>query len=130
MLDISSSSLQQFGQCRKAYELGYEMLLEPNIRSEAMDNGSSFHQMIEAYWKWTRWNMGGRLGPEVPRPTVDDSDQMAAVFTEYLLNQVINEGGHLSQIKRIILVEEPFYIEVIPGVNLRYTPDLVWEDYN
>lgn len=129
-LEISSSSLQQFGQCRKAYELGYEMLLDPNIKSEAMEKGTDFHKFMESYWKWQRWNMSGRIGEKIAQPTVNDSDEMAAVCTEYLLNNVINEGGHLSQIQTILLVEEPFYIEIIPGVSLRYTPDLVWRDLN
>lgn len=121
---LSSSSVQTFGECPKKYELSYEMLLEPMIRSEAMDKGSSLHKMLESYWKWVRWNQQGRPDPEVPAPVVNDDDPMAAVFAAYLENVAVKDVEHM----KILLVEEPLFIEILPGVLLRVTKDLVYED--
>ena len=127
-LIISSTSLHTFGECPKKYELGYEMLLDPTIKSEAMEKGSDAHGKLEMYWKWVREVRRGNVN--APKPQYDENDPMTAVFSEYLRHRVVNDGGELEHMREIILVEEPLFVEILPGVLLRVTKDVVYRDDN
>ncbi len=107
-LVISSSSLSTFLYCRKAYQLGYERLLDTGSNA-AMEKGTFFHKCMEAQAKHEPW----------PEPTSDQDSGMQLVAEKYLANNTFP--------KHIIMAEEPVYIEVIPGVIMRCTFDLLYE---
>jgi len=105
-LILSSSSLKLFKTCRKAYELGYERLLDPvGTTTEAVEDGTEFHTLVEMAAKG-----------------VDISDQfspMAEVAQIYLSEEPLPEG--------ILMVEEPFFVKLDEDVFVRCTFDLVYE---
>ena len=52
-LVISSTSLKTWKDCRKAYELGYERLLDPVYEKKVVEDGIAFHEYMEAAAKAT-----------------------------------------------------------------------------
>jgi len=102
MLYLSSTSLHTWMRCRKQYELSFMLNLEPKVKPEAMGKGSSFHKCAEAYFK------GERATDEPLLP----------VWEEFMLHNQLPVD--------VISAELPYWCDLIPGVRLRITPDLVY----
>ena len=102
---LSSSAIAAYKRCPKSYELGYVMGLEPfGTSTTALEQGSEVHRM---------------LAEATCGAFVLDGVGMGEVVDTYL---AVN---HLPN--KILHVEEPVYTEILPGVYIRTTFDLVYE---
>jgi hypothetical protein len=99
-------------RCRKQYELSFIRNLEPKVKPEAMGKGSDFHKCAEHHF---RHALNGRDSLKLPL-----NNTMWPVWEEYAF---INR---LPAIETILSVEDPYWCDLIPGVRLRITPDLVY----
>jgi len=102
VLYLSSTSLHTWMRCRKQYELSFIRGLEPKVKPEAMGKGSSFHKCAEEYFK------GERATDEPLLP----------VWEAFMLHNKLPLD--------VISAELPYWCDLIPGVRLRITPDLVY----
>ena len=95
-------------RCAKAYELGYERLLDPSTTTkECVEDGKAVHKYLEEAANGT-WD-----------GTVDGS-MMSLVAAEYLKRKPLPAKGK---------AEHAIYTELIPGsVYLRCTFDLLYRD--
>lgn len=109
-LVLSSSAIAAYKRCPKSFELQYVRNLEPRRTTNAIEFGSSLHEVLESYAKRTP------LAPEAVDPTTD------SVARAYLAHRPLpNPADTLS-------VEEPLYTQLLasPDVWLRTTFDLVY----
>jgi hypothetical protein len=107
----SSSGLNLFRSCRKAFELGYVRNLDPvGTSSEAVENGTSIHKFLaDAASGYTGWQED---------PLMDDN---AAVAHAYLDHNPLPEN--------ILSVEDrSFFVKLAPKFYVRCTFDLVYQD--
>jgi hypothetical protein len=111
-LVLSSSAIASFKRCRKAYEFGYEMLIDGG-QNAAMAAGSSFHLHM-ANWAKTKTIFPAYL--DIPDPMYD-------VAVAYINNNPDKFDGET------IAVEEPFFTKLHGGkVYTRCTYDYVYRD--
>jgi PD-(D/E)XK nuclease superfamily protein len=116
MLYLSSTSLHTWLRCRKQYELSYILGLEPKVKPEAMGKGSDFHKCMEYYAKCVMQaglassDLAGHFATSAMRPVVE----------EYVLHNGFPDKDQLMS------AELPYWCDLIPGVRLRITPDLVY----
>lgn len=110
MLVLSSSALSAFKRCRKKYQLGYELNLDPRMTSDAAEQGTSFHA-------WAA--QAARMQIKAPCEPLE-RDGMWDVWEAYETHEPLPEG--------VISAETPMYTEIVPGVFLRTTFDLIYRD--
>jgi len=108
-LVISYSSLAAFKNCPKSYEIEYDWKRQSNHENEAINRGSIFHRYMEAAVK----------GPYYEVLPEDANEEMFQISSDYL--QARGLPGNIKY------VEESFYYEILPEVDFRITPDLVYE---
>jgi PD-(D/E)XK nuclease superfamily len=108
LLYLSSSSLHSFLRCRKQYELSYIHGFEPKNKPVAMERGTGFHKCAEAH---------ARLILTDHCDNQADND-MLPVWNAYL------EHHHFPS--TVMAAEEPVWTNLILGVRLRITPDLIY----
>jgi hypothetical protein len=106
-LIIPYSALVLFRKCRKAYELGYEMRIDPGS-SEAAQNGTAVHEYLADYARF------GSVNP------VEPGDLMWDVAMYYV--------GYRGLPGDNLLVEQPIYTKLLPNVYLRTTLDRVYRE--
>lgn len=92
-------------RCKKKYQYNYEMLLDGVKENEAMAEGTAFHEIMADYART------GQL--EIQSPMGD----VARVYLE-----------HRKFPSNVVLVEDPIYIQFLPGVYVRGTCDLIYKD--
>jgi CRISPR/Cas system-associated exonuclease Cas4 (RecB family) len=102
---LSMSAVSTFMRCKKKYQYQYEMLLDGIKENEAMAEGTAFHSIMADY---------ARTGKE------PDDSPMGDVARIYL--------QHRKMPTDIVLVEEPIYCELLEGVYVRGTCDLIYRD--
>jgi hypothetical protein len=100
------SAINSFRRCPKSFDLGYERGLQPRKTNEAVEQGASFHKIIEHLTK------AGRI-PE-------DAGPMADVVLAYV--------AHKPLPAEIVTAETPTYTDIFGDrtVYLRTTFDLVY----
>lgn len=102
---VSMSGLQAFKRCSKKYQIQYEYFLDGLQKSEAMEEGTTFHELMKQYALT-------RTMPEIDSSILD----VAKAFLKY------NKFP-----ENIIAAEKPMYVK-IQGVHLRCTFDLLYKD--
>jgi hypothetical protein len=110
-LVLSASALDLFKRCRKAYQLGYEMNLDPIFTNEAVEQGSTFHALMA--------QMASQTGESLKLDTTDPLS-MDSVVSSYIRHRWDIDSYE------IISAEKPMYTPLIEGVVLRTTFDLVY----
>ena len=50
-MELSSSLIKVYKTCRRKYELRYVEELEPIAKSQALTDGSNYHECIEKFYK-------------------------------------------------------------------------------
>jgi hypothetical protein len=108
-LVISYSALAAFKNCPKSYEIEYDWKRQSNHENQAIKRGSTFHSYMEQASK----------GLDLDPVDSDSNNEMFDIALDYLRYR-----GVPSNIKH---VEESFYYEILPEVDFRITPDLVYE---
>lgn len=97
-IELTTSQVNLFKDCRRHYEFSYKELLKPIVESEALTTGSSYHDKVEQILKTGDFER-----------TMDKTDAMAIAFKKYILPQL---GG-------IVAVEEEFRERIARGIYLK-----------
>jgi hypothetical protein len=124
-LIFSMSQLKTYIECRKKYQLGYEMNLEPQQGDGPMSRGTEFHKWAE-YLTSSKWdNLVSVAEPEASLETI-------AVYNAWWVHR--GKEKHDKK-KRVLGVEQSIYTPLdvhtgIPGqqVYLRCTFDEIYLD--
>jgi hypothetical protein len=117
---ISASALSAFKRCPKSYYFGYEQALTVIEQKEALTNGIDFHTYAADYAIYRRDGVEPDFGKY-------DNDKMYEVFNAWVRHRGATEFDNMAE---ILHVEEPMFTELLPGVQLRTTLDLVYRDKN
>lgn len=96
-IEITTSQVNQFKDCRRRYQLAYRELLKPLQENEALEIGSSYHDKVEQIL------LNGYF-----EKSNDKTDAMAIAFKKYILPQL----GEVSA------VEEVFRERIARGIYL------------
>jgi hypothetical protein len=115
VLYLSSTSLHTWMRCRKQYELSFIRNLEPKVKPVAMGKGSDFHKCAEYHAKLT---MLGCVSSTLEN--CYKASEMRPVWEEFVLHNGFPDEDQL------ISAELPYWCDLIHGVRLRITPDLVY----
>lgn len=105
-LVLSMSAISVWMRCKKKFQYQYEMLLDGIKENEAMAEGTAFHSIMAEYART------GKL--------LDEGSPMGDVAQVYL--------QHRKFPKAVIRIEEPIYVEILEGVYVRGTCDLIYKD--
>lgn len=105
-LVFSMTSISTFMRCKKKYQIQNELLLDGMRESQALEEGTAFHEIMATYAREGAF-------PQEESPMLD-------VARAWLRFNTFPS--------RIELVEEPVYVQFLPGVFVRCTFDLAYRD--
>lgn len=107
-LIVSYSALAAFKNCPKSYEIEYDWMRQSNHDNQAIKKGSIFHKYMEQHAKGKDMTSEG-----------DGDNKLKYIAQDYIERKGFPES--------IVHCEESLYFEIVPGVEFRITPDLVYE---
>ncbi|MFR7592473.1 MAG: PD-(D/E)XK nuclease family protein [Longibaculum sp.] len=97
-IELTTSQVNLFKDCRRHYEFSYKEMLKPVNESEALEVGTSYHEKVEEIIKTGDFERTG-----------DKTDAMANAFKKYIL----------PQLGEIVSVEEEFRERISRGIYLK-----------
>lgn len=113
-ITLSMSAIATFNRCPKKFQLRYLLGWEDDKpEKEALALGTSFHGNMEHYAK----KLAG-----MPYEQLDWATPMGEVAIGYIQSCFFPKG------EDILSVDDPHYIQVLPGIRLRTTFDLVYTE--